>query len=348
MNYIHPLNCSITGVPLGHLDLKVSGGHIPYLSHWNEAICRHPFFSMEQSRLLSFMRDEWNRLAKEITDETITDLEAQNLRVGFVAILHSLGSIKQDQGVVCFPEISTVQSNLESLIALAYWQNYLDSKRFSFPYLHISRLNNNSDLAAIGDYLDACWEKKREYDAGISEIQERERARITEKAILAIRNSFNKPVSKKLLWKWVKDHLPKKWHPDAEGWLATIFLGSVATSLEFEIEDIELMEEIIVSSCPIGNGIMFAVRERIEEIKKGFRDHYDTFTLLEDELSFIEEVKATQEDVPEPKESDFKTKALFYVARAKWQLAHPQGLPQNVNQAIESARQKLSYKSEEL
>lgn len=350
-SFLYPLRCTITGVPLGHLNLIISAGHMPYLSHWDKQICYHPYFSLEQSKLITFVRDEWNRLSREIINESITDQESTNIRVGFVAILYSLGSIKQDSGITILPEIGIVQSNLESLISLAYWQNYLDSKRFNFPFLHISKLNDNCSLIDVGDYLGACWKKKDEYESGMSEIVEKEKARIAEKAIIAIRNTFLKPPSKKLLWQWIKGNLPPKWAPDAEGWLATIFLGSVATSLEFEIEDIELMEEIIQSSCPIGNSVMFAVKERINEIKKNFREHYDTFTIEEDGLAFIREIQEEQErdETPEPKQEDFgKNKAAFYVARAKWQLAHPVNLAPKILVAIESARAKLPYKAEDL
>lgn len=346
--FIHPLHCTITGVPLGHLDLVVSAGHMPYLSHWDKQICYHPFFSLNQQSLLHYMRDEWNRLAKGVADESISDKESTNLRVGFVAILCSLGGIKQDSGVTLLPDLRIVHSNLESLTALAYWQNYLDSKRFSFPDYHFSRINGNADLSGIHDYLEACWERKKEYESGMSDIQEKEKARIAEKAILAIRNTFLKPPSKKLLWTWIKGNLPSKWHPDAEGWLATLFLGSVAASLEFEEEDIDLMEEIIVASCPIGNSVMFAVRERIAEIKKYWKEHNDTFIIEEDSLELMEQLRTEQEDIPAPERKNFKNDAMFYVARAKWDIAHPHPKDPKVNKEIESAREKLSYKAGEL
>lgn len=345
---LYPLNCTRTGVPLGTLSLVVSGGHMPYLSHWQEQICYHPFFSMEQHKLISFMRDEWNRLSKEIVNESITERESHNLRVGFVALLYSLGSIRQDQGVTILPALGIVHSNLESLTSLAYWKHYLDSKRFIFPEYHFSRVNGNANLEHIHNYLEDCWEKKREYESGLNDVQEREKVRIAEKAILAIRNTFLKPPSKKLLWQWVKGNLPKKWEPDAEGWMGTIFLGSAATAMDFDLDEIELMEEIIVSSCPIGNSVMFAVRERIDEIKKSYRDHYDTFTIEEEGLDFIAAIKVDQERTVEPKQENFPTKAQFFVARAKWQLANPAPMSAKIVQAIESAKAKLNYKVEDL
>jgi hypothetical protein len=346
--YIHPLYCTRTGVALGHLNLTVSAGHIPYISHWEDQICYHPFFSLNQSELIAFMRDEWNRLAKDVVNETITDAESSNLRVGFVALLYSLGSIQQDNGVTIFPSLGVVQSNLESLTTLAYWKNYLDSKRFAFPEYHFSRINNNADLSGIHAYLEDCWQKKKDYENGINDLKEQEKARIAEKAILAIRNQFLKIPSKKLLWQWVQSNLSKKWQPDAEGWLRTLFLSTVSKSLDFEIEDIELMEEIIVSECPIGNSVMFAVKERINEIKNSYKQHYDHFLIEEDGLAFIEGLRQEHEALPEPQEKDYPSKGAFFVARAKWQLANPVQQPAKVVAAIESAKNKLSYRSEDL
>lgn len=343
---IHPLHCSRTGIPIGHLNLIVSAGHMPYLSHWDEQVAYHPLFSLNQQELVNFMRDEWNRLAKVAADETITEYESSNLRVGFVALLYSLGSIRQDQGIVILPSLGIVQSNLESCIALAYWKNYLDSKRFQFPEYHFSRINRNADLSNIGDYLADCWDKKAEYEAGISDKQEQEKARLAEKAIVAIRNTYLKPPGKKLLWQWVEGYLPNKWKPDAEGWLRTLFLSTISKSLDFHIDDINMMEEIIVSECPIGNSIMFAVRERINEIKKGYGEHYDHFTIEESGLEFIDSLKEEHASIPEPKQEDFKTKGQFFVARAKWQLANPSPMERKQASDLENARAKMIKKED--
>src|SRR5205814_8301064 len=103
-----------------------------------------------------------------------------------------------------------------------FWQYKRESKRFTFPFLHISNINSNSTLTNIKDYLSACWEKKKEYEDGLSDVQEQERTRVAEKALLAIRDSWMKPVGKKLLWQWAKGNLDTKWQPDPECWLGTL------------------------------------------------------------------------------------------------------------------------------
>lgn len=346
----HILACSRTGVPIGKLDLTISAGHMPYLSHWREQICYHPFFSVSQYKLCHFLRDEWNRLAKGIADEQITEREALNLRVGFVALLHSLDCIKQDDNCKVLPDLATVQANLESLVSLCFWQHYLESKRFSFPELHLSNLNKSWQLENINDYLGACWNRKAEWDAGLDSQREQEKSRIAERALLAIRDSWMKPVGKKLLWQWIQGNLDKKWQADAEGWLGTLFLGSTATILAWEEDDIELMEEIIVSCCPVGNSVMFAVRERIEQIRKTWHDHYDTFTIEEDGIEIINELRDELAGTAEPSQKDFATKAAWFVAKAKWSLANPTNYsaPKPLNAAIEAAKSKLNFGAEQL
>lgn len=316
----HPFYCNRTGVPLGHIDLSLCAGHVPYMSHWNEMIAYHPLFSLTPNKLIDYMMGEWNRLAKEIINEQASDKEELLLRVGFTALLHNLGSIRRDGNAVGLPEMATVQSNLASLLALSTWKNLLDSKRFSFPELHISRLNDNSTLSNIHDYLNACWDQKKAYELGINDVQEQERARIAEKAVIAIRNSFYKPVSKKLLWTWVYAQLPPKWKGDA--WLATIFLSPASAISEWEPEEIDLFDDIIQSSIPMGSTVSFAVRERLAEIQKISADHHEAFTIEEDGLQFIEQLRVELTAAEEPKQEDFKNKAEFFVARAKWQLAH--------------------------
>lgn len=344
----HILHCNRTGVTIGKLDLTISAGHMPYLSHWREQICYHPFFSVNQYKLCHFLRDEWNRLAKNIADEQITEREALNLRVGFVALLHSLGCIKQDLDCQVLPDLGTVQANLESLVSLSFWQYYLESKRFNFPQLHISNFNKNRTLDSIKDYLSACWDLRNQWDAGIDDQREQEKTRVAERALNAIRDSWMKPVGKKLLWQWVKGNLDKKWQPDAEGWLGTLFLGNTATILDWDEDEIDLMEEIIVSCCPIGNSVMFAVRERIAQIRKVWHDHYDTFTIEEEGLQSIEGFKNELQGTPQPVIGNYKTKAEFFVANAKWTLANPTAVSKPLNVAIASAKSKLNFGADQL
>jgi hypothetical protein len=283
---------------------------------------------------------EWKRLGKDVVNEQASEREETNLRVGFVALLHNLGSIDQDRDTIGLPDITTVQSNLESLLSLSAWFNYLNSKRFTFPRLHISKLNDNAALQTVHDYLDACWQKKKDYEAGKNDVEERERLNEAERAIVAIRNSFYKPNSKKHLWKWIHGILPTKWKNDA--WLGAIFVGNNADIANWEFDELELFEEIIQSSLPLEySTINHAVRERINEVKAAWKEHYETFTIEEDGKEYIASLTEELANTPEPKQSDYPSKADFFRAKAKWQLAHPSSYTKKIDQQIENARTKL-------
>ena len=336
----HKLYCNYTGVEIGVLDLSMSAGHIPYLSHWNDMVCHHALFSLTQRELWTFLTNEWNRLSKDIVNEQASDSETLSLRIGFVALLHSMGSIRRDRGSVGLPSTEIVQSNLAKALDLVVWQNFLDSRRFSFPELHISTLNDNANLQTIQDYLQACEARREEYEKGIDEAQELERSKIAEKAILAVRNNMYKPTSRKLLWTYCKGYLGGKWAADAAGWMRSIFLAGTSSITDWDFDEIELMEEIIFSNIPAGTSIRFAIRERVNELKAQWHDHYDAFTLEEDTISMVEELKQELAEEPEPQEKNYPNKAAFFVARAKWQLAHPVNYTQP-HAATEAARSKL-------
>ncbi len=337
----HPIYCSYTGVALGVIDLTMTAGHIPYMSHWNEMVCHHPLFSLQPYVLVNHMKAEWKRLAQMIADEVATEVETQNLQVGFVAMLHNLGSIRHDRGVIGLPTLPIVQANLESLMELNYWVNYLQSKKFKFPELHISNLNDNANLDNIRDYLNVCWEQKKAYELNINDLQEQERSRVAEKALLALRNEWIKPAGKKLLWEFCKGYLQKQWKSDAEGWMKQVFLSTPSNITIWDYDEIELMEEIIFSNIPVGSSASHAVKERIDQIKLDHNNHYNSFEIEETTIEFIETLKDSLAATPAPVEADFKNKAMFYVAKAKWELANPSNYGKKIDAAITDARKKL-------
>lgn len=88
-----------------------------------------------------------------------------------------------------------------------------------------------------------------------------------------------------------------------------------------------MAEEIIVSECPGGNGIMFAVRQRLNRIRDIWGEKHAAFEIeLEDFAPtaklFVNGVAVAAPDPgPEPREIDFPKKAQFYIAHAKWTIA---------------------------
>lgn len=321
----HVIRCHYSGLPIGSLEVNVTAGTMPYLSHWDKAIAYHPVFSMPTYKLLEFFKSEWNRLAKKLHDEELTENEGNILRVCYLACLHSLDCIRQDSPAL--PPLHVVQHTSWRVIALASWKFYLESQRFRFPTLHLSRFNQNLDFSNISAYIDTCFEVRNDYEKNVREIVEKHKVQSAEKALLSLQREWVTPVSRKILWNWIVAHVPDKWKPDAQGWLRTMFLSKSAF-VDFHWEDIELGEEIIQSSCPYDSPVMFAVRKRLEEIKALWKEHNAAFDIeLADHAPlakiFVNGVAAeAKHPGKEPELADFPTKIKYTIALSKWKIAY--------------------------
>lgn len=317
------LRCARSGVPIGTLNYITCAGAMPYLSHWDNMTALHPIFSLETGRLLAFARSEWNRLAKQADDSELSIKDDTFLRVAFLAVLHSLGSIEQQ--APSLPPMHIVQSQINKLFKLAYWKFYLDSKRFAFPTFKINRANANDRFENISYYLDACFEIKDDYSKSLDDLIEKEKTESADRALKALRDSWIVPVGSKALYRWVKAHITAQWSADAQGWMSTLFCGNSNTIISFDLDETDLMETIICGDCPPGTAIMHAVRNRIQEIRKIQKDHFEAFTVqFEDYLTDDQKIeKAEKQEITltaEPKPEDFPSKVLWIKAKAIWYL----------------------------
>lgn len=321
-----PIFCQYSGIRIGVLEFLTTAGTLPYLTSWNDTVCHHPVFAMQYSRLLKFAKDEWQRLAQL---EEPRETETETLRVAYLAILYGMTTIKQDCPGI--PPWHIVQNTMAGLFNLAGWKFFLESKRFRFPFLHLSKLNDNLNFENIGNYISACFECKSDYETRVQELVEQEKIRSAEAALQTLRDGWIVPTSKKMLWQWIKAHLPEKYSADAQGWLGTIFLGTDSTIREFEKEDIELACEIIESSCPVGTGIMPAVRERLKKISHAWEQHHEAWEIVEDKPSlFVNGAPIlTEHPGEEPKETEHATRGKYLQAHARWQLAMKQWTKEN-------------------
>jgi hypothetical protein len=308
---------------VAEIDFITTAGVLPYIEFWNDHVVYHPLFAMETGKLLAFAKSEWERLAGAIRDGEISYNEGKMLCLCFLALLHSLGSIKQE--VPALPSLQIAQSHMHQLFQLVSWKHWLDSKKFRFPMLSLSRLNDNLDFASIGNYLTICEDARKDYEDGVSEAVEKERIAQTHRALQALNSTWVSPVSKKLLWQWIRSHLPAAYQADAASWMGTLFLGSKATVLEFEKADLTWMEEVIVSSVPAGTGVLFAVRNRLTEIMNMWESHYEAWEILPEDPAtqvWVNGVQASEPDPgPEPKLESFSTRGAWLQASAKWRLA---------------------------
>ena len=326
MNITTTLRCSLSGLPVGTVELQTTAGTIPYLGHWNTLIVHHPVFSLGEYKLFEFTKKEWKRLAKQAADGEISYAEENILCVSYLAVLHSFGSIRQDQPAM--PPLQVVQSTLQQVLALAYWKFYLESKRFKFPTLHICAQNNNTSFADIKDYLELCFKVREDYETKMTDVLEEEKANAAKKAMEALSREWITPVSRKVLWAWVKHYLPAKYDADKVGWMNTLFLGGGNAIVEFEEEDIQMLEEIIVGECPAGTGVMFAVRKRIEDVWKIWKDHHRAFEIDLEDYAVNNGVQVNGVAIQHPHPGNEPTllscegnRTKFIVTIAKWRIA---------------------------
>lgn len=317
------LYCQLSGLQIGVLTLMgASAGYTPYIRNWNALTVRHPVFSMEPARLLAFARTMWRQHGNEDASEE----NKQTLRVCFLAILHSLDCIEQE--VPSLPPLWVVQSNFKALFSLAFWKYALESQRFKFPTYKINKRNNNLDFREIKTYLDLCFQIKDEYSETVRTRDEAARLEIASRAEKKLRSSWIAPISNRELWTWIQAQLADtKYKADSEGWMATIFLAKTDKAIcQFDKEEITLFDEIIQSECISDNGMMFAVRNRIDEIKKIWSDTKEAFEVdfedfdVDGELIAARSVSTASESTEEPKEKDYPNKVLWIRAKALWYL----------------------------
>lgn len=324
----HRIFCQRSGLQIGTLELVATAGTLPYLTQWKEGVSHHPVFAMEHQKLLEFARAEWQRLAQRAADSEITEPESNILRVCYLAMLHSLDSVVQEQP--CLPPLSVVQGTIEGLFNLSAWKFFLESKRFRFPTLKISKGNKNLDFSNISDYLDTCFQIKEDYETKVVEAVEKAKIEAAEKALASLRSEWVTPTSKKMLFQWVRAHLPEKYHADGQGWLGTLFLGNEKAIVEFEKEDVALFEEILYASCPVGNSIFKAVRERVDQVKTIWEQHHEAWEIDLGEDDWLDPsdkvlVNGAKKDAPdpgpEPQLNQFTTRGQYIQAHARWTIA---------------------------
>lgn len=323
--YNIPLVCSRSGITVGSFTTINIAGHMPLLGQWKDTQVLHPLFSLESVALLQFARNTYLRFCalteEETVDSAVTLKQEQTLRVCALGMLHNLTTVRQD--VPWMPDWKDVADNWTSLMTICYWRAYLDSDRFKFPPVRISKLEKGIDLRS---YLQLCWDKKKEYEAGVATRQEEAQARIAERAMVNIRDAMvgMKPLSIKILWRWFELNISDRYAKDVATWMWELFTATDKTIREFTVRDIELFEEIFLSECPTGSSISHAFLEVLRGKHKLLTDHFKTYEILvpqvlQDELDSGELLASG----PEPKLQDYASRTLWFIAKSKWQLMQP-------------------------
>lgn len=337
-SYTMPLVCNRSGIVVGQLSVMTVAGHMPVIGQWRDSMVLHPFFSLAPVALLKFSRNTWFRFCnftpEESEDLQLSIKQEQTLQVAALAMLHNLTDVRQD--IAWLPAWNEVAAHWSSLMALSYWKAYLDSQRFRFPSVHISRMESEF---SIKDYLQVCWQVKKSYETTVNEKIEKEKLIAAEKAMIALRDELAgaRPTSIRQLWRWFVANMPQRYKKDLETWMPEIFFAKGEEIRKFTIKDIDTFEEYFLSECPTGSSISHAFSEIIASKRDYLQQHFDAFEIVVPQAIMAAKASGEISSV-EPVASDFPSRVLFMVAHAKWRLAHT-----NLRKHMEAAtkRQEL-------
>jgi hypothetical protein len=334
--YTLPLTCSRTGITIGSLNLATIAGHMPMIGQWRDSMILHPLFSLQPTALLHFARNTWFRYCNFTIDEgaseRLVDKQEQMLQAAALAIIYNLTEVRQD--IPWLPPFKDVAAHWPSLMAISYWKNYLDSERFKFPHLHISKM----EQPELKEYLQICWNVKKAYESNVNEKIEAEKLRQAEIATIALRDMLAgaRPTSNRQLWRWFCAQLPKRYKKDLDTWMPEIFFAKGEEIRQFTVRDIDMLEEIFLCECPTGSSISHAFSEILDSKRKYLQQHFEAFEIIIPK-EIVTAKAAGEIPVAEPRLEDFPNKVQWMVARAKWKLAHTD-LTKHMNAAM--ARQE--------
>jgi len=335
----YTMYCKRTGVAIATMQLMQQAGKLPYLAQWKDSTAYHPLFSLPQNHLLAWTRKNWNLLFRSTIDRS-TEAQRQQFCIAFMAILHSLNSL--DQHIPALPNFLTVNVNMQRLLELAYWYNFLDSKRFKFPTLRISKNNANNTLQDIGVYLDICESIKHDYETSKEGRAEEAKLEAARRAEISVRSSHIRAVSKRALWNWFlssmgatsnskKYELPEwvEWKEDA----AKLWFASENTQLQHSLEDVDTIEEVFLQECTLGTSVSHAFRRELAKIRDNISNHLTIFEIdwastIGGSSSKITRVGTDgkvyspmpEEQGPEPLIGNFNSRVEFIRAKAKWEV----------------------------
>lgn len=336
------LYCARTGVPVANMQLLQQAGKMPFLSNWKDSQAFHPLFSLPQAQLLAWTRKNWNTIFKHSAIDHVTDVQKEQFCIAFMAILHSLNCV--DQQVPVLPQFHTVVTNMQRLLELAYWYNYLDSKRFRFPTLRINKLNLNTSLHDIHSYFDICDSVRHDWETSKDAKFEEAKLEAARRAEKAVRGTHIKAVSKKALWHWFLSSLQssnsKKYTlPEWMEWKeesAKLWFGSENQQLQYSPDDVDSIEEVFLSECTLGTGVSHAFTTELTKIRNHIVNHQKIFSIdwtetmkakikRTDALGNVigeEDISVTPPEMPgkAPDLCDYPSRAKYLVAKAKYDI----------------------------
>lgn len=308
-----PLKCSLSGIPLGKFVPSVGlAVATPYVTAWKQTAFLHPVFSLKLSEVLHRSEACWN-LEKSGTRTFPT----QHKQLLFLAMLHASGCIKQD--VPGLPAPKTTETFFMQVFEVLTWKYEMATDRIAFPKLHIwkgaDREHSGDLFTGVPAWLDACKSARAEYENVSRTRMNAAKAKAKELAMRSIRKSMYQDVSMRRLWNWIKAQVPQSTlenNPDLE----QLFFAEESQIHNWQAEDIEALEDLLLTHCETGNSVSFEVSKRIRQLADWRKTYFDTFEIVMPE-QFTE-----HKGKPEPRPEQYTSRAAYLVAHAKWKLGN--------------------------
>ena len=309
-----PLVCARSGVFLGKFYPSAGlASTTPYVSAWKETTFLHPIFSWSLGTLLHRSVACWNL---EKTGTRTYPMREKQLM--FLAMLHASNCIRQD--VAGLPSPKIVEVHFARLIELLSWKNDQASERLQFPKLHIWKgavhEDANNLFGNVPNWISACASVQEDWQTVVRESQKKAKAQAHALAMKNIRRAMYQDINIKRLWNWITTQVPESVLV-ANDDLQRLFFCEEGQINLWTKEDIEALEDMVIQYCELGTSVSHEVMKHIKRLMHWFEVYYDTFEIIIDSDLF-----AAHRGVPEPKQSDFTTKAEFLVSLARWKLGN--------------------------
>lgn len=338
--------CQRSGLPLVSVIALCSMGW-PMLSTLQTAMI-HPIYANSLERNIAQLKSAL-QAAEDIAWQCY-EREERELQLLCSAIMYQLGAMWEPaEGSIhqiepSLPSWPVTVGCGKRLASVASWYHHATSKRMKFPIYRVTRTAGNTKWENFGAWIDEAFEIKKEWEKGRSEnvlkeldAKNREDAMETVHAErLYGRVDFNK------VWNWVETQMAehKEYPASRRVTFKDLFMNGDLHPEDWTADDVEDLQFALTESCELGNDIMFFINTRLRGIKSiiqsfwgnfmlvGSREDGPQFEMSENEkektAAFLSEydsrAAALEELPPEPQQSAFENKALFYQAQARWNI----------------------------
>lgn len=342
----HPIICQRSGLTMGRMELFLHEGHIAYLKTHSDAIYLHPFYNLSPVVLMNKFSDGLQQLHGE--GYVASSSTKHRLQLLFSALAWSFECIKQDHpGLPSFP--ITVGSG-ERLLKLSKWFYLATSHRIELPEFHLAANNDNEGWENVKFWLDACFERRKDWETKSREFQMESLLRARTDAIKEIKSESYRRLDLNKIWNWIALQLEGEVHSTRILLWHDLFLSGDLEPENWTLDEVDDITEAVLCHCDIGNGIMHFIQSRLRGVRAVIQDFYGSFTLItrvdknllnddgtpnrfktgEAEMRTEKEVEllagyeakldAMGELPPKPRRDQYASLGLFMKAEAQWNI----------------------------